>query len=110
MGGKSEMDTSDIKSCIDMSRINECKVAQCSYCADNMCHAIAITVGNSSMALCDTYINTIKSGGIKGLTGGVGACKAHTCKFNRDLECCSDEGIRVSTAGGHAHCTTFASL
>jgi hypothetical protein len=62
------------------------------------------------MALCDTYVNTIKSGGIKGLIGGVGACKAHNCKFNRDLECCSDEGIRVSTVGGHAHCTTFASL
>lgn len=104
------MDTSEIKSCTDMSRIIECKVAQCSYCADNMCRAIAITVGNSSTALCDTFINTIRSGGIKGLSGGVGACKAHTCKFNMDLECCSDEGIRVSTVGGHAHCTTFASL
>jgi len=104
------MDTSEIKSCMDMSRINECKVAQCSYNAENRCNAIAITVGNSSMALCDTYINTVRSGGIKGLIGGVGACKAQNCKFNRDLECCSDDGILISTVGGHAHCTTFASL
>ena len=104
------MDTSEIKSCVDMSRITGCEVAECSYNADNMCHAIAITVGDSSVALCDTFVNTIQKGGIKGLSGGVGACKVHNCKFNKDLECCSDSGIQIPISGGDAYCTTFASL
>ncbi len=110
MGGLSEMYTSDIKSCMDMSRINECKVALCSYNEEKRCRAIAITVGNSSKALCDTFVNTVKKGGVKGLIGGVGACKSQNCKFNRELECCSDNGIEISTVGGHPHCTTFASM
>ncbi|MBE9531891.1 MAG: DUF1540 domain-containing protein [Proteobacteria bacterium] len=93
-----------------MSSITECKVEQCSYNADNMCHAIAITVGNSSKALCDTFVNMAEMGGVKGLAGGVGACKAHNCKFNKDLECCSGSGIQVSTVGGSAYCTTFSSM
>lgn len=96
-----------IKSCADMPKIQGCDVTECSYNIDKSCHAIAITVGNAQAARCDTFYRHSK-GGIKGLTGGVGACKMDSCKFNTDLECFADQGIRVSTAGGEAVCRTFS--
>jgi hypothetical protein len=95
-----------INSCTDMSKIQACDVTECAYNIERNCHAIAITVGNTEAARCDTFYRH-KKGGVKGLTGGVGACKMSDCKFNTDLECYAD-AIKVATNGGEAVCKTFA--
>lgn len=95
-----------IKSCADMPRIQICDVTDCAYNNDKNCHAIAITVGNSQSARCDTFYRHNK-GGIKELNGGVGACKMDLCRFNTDLECFADQGIKVSYESGNAACATF---
>ena len=96
-----------IKSCTDMPRIKGCEVTECAYNIDRNCQAIAITVGNSQSARCDTFYRHSK-GGIKGLNGGVGACKVDSCKFNTDLECFADQGIKVAQKSGEATCATFS--
>src|SRR4030067_3373297 len=88
-----------IKSCADMPKIKGCEVTECAYNIEKNCHAIAITVGNSQAARCDTFYKHSK-GGIKGLNGGVGACKMDSCKFNTDLECFAAEGIKVALNSG----------
>lgn len=95
-----------INSCTDMPKVKACDVTECAYNIDRNCHTIAITVGNSQGARCDTF-HRHQKGGIKGLTGGVGACKMDDCKFNTDLECYAD-GINVATNGGEAVCKTFS--
>ncbi len=97
-----------IQSCMDMPKIQNCAVPECSYNRDSQCHAIAITVGDSSVAHCDTFSKLGRKGGIEGLTGGVGACKMIDCKYNRDLECSADSGITVSQQNGQAECISFA--
>lgn len=96
-----------IKSCADMPRIQACDVTECAYNIEKNCHAVAITVGNSQTAKCDTFYRHSK-GGIKTLIGGVGACKMESCKFNTYLECFADQGIKVSVNIGEAVCATFS--
>ncbi len=96
-----------IQSCMDMPKIKDCEVPECSYNMDSQCHAIAITVGDGSAAHCDTFFKIDRKGGIKGLIGGVGACKMANCRFNRDLGCSVDSGIVVSLQDGHAECISF---
>jgi hypothetical protein len=95
---------------MDMPKIQNCEVPECSYNRDSQCHAIAITVGDNSMAHCDTFLKLGRKGGIEGLTGGVGACKMVDCKFNRDLECSADPGIVVSHQSGRAQCISFSPM
>lgn len=99
--------TKPIKSCTDMPKIQVCDVTDCAYNIDSNCHAIAITVGNAQTARCDTFYRHSK-GGIKGINGGVGACKMDSCKFNTDLECFAEPGIKVSAKSGDAVCATFS--
>ncbi len=99
-----------IQSCMDMPKITDCKVPECSYNRDSQCHAIAITIGDNSVAHCDTFSRLGLKGGIEGLTGGVGACKMISCKFNRDLECSASSGIVVSNKNGHAECMSYLEL
>lgn len=68
---------------------------------------MAITVGDSRHAACDTFFKSKNKGGVSDITGGVGACKVESCKFNKMLEC-SATGINVSAHSGHGDCITFA--
>lgn len=88
-------------------KVIDCSVTECSYNMNKQCHAIAITVGDSDCAMCDTYYKFSQKGGARDVTGSVGACKEHNCKFNNSLEC-SAPGIHVSSHQGHADCATFA--
>lgn len=97
-----------IKSCVDMSKIQSCDMTDCSYNVENQCRTVAITVGNSRNALCDTFLGHSRKGGISSLTGGVGACKMEACRYNEDFECSADPGIKVAAKGGRAQCATFA--
>ena len=93
---------------MQMPKITECQVTQCSYNQNRQCHTMAITVGGpeDQCACCDTYFDAGQKGGIPDLTGSVGACKANSCEFNRSFEC-SAPGIQVGMHSGHADCTTF---
>lgn len=92
---------------MNMPRISRCEVTECSYNRDNQCHALAITVGDASCPMCDTFIQAGSSGGGLSVIGGVGACKTSTCKHNQSLECTADS-INVGMHSRHADCKTFA--
>ncbi len=92
---------------ISMPRILSCSVTECAYNINNECHTLAITVGDGSHASCDTYYRTQVKGGAVDQIGGVGACKADACKFNKAFEC-SAPGINVAAHSGHADCKTFS--
>jgi hypothetical protein len=47
-----------------------------------------------------------RKGGMKEVTGSVGACKIDNCAFNESLECTAD-GIHVGIHADHAECETF---
>ncbi|RJQ18089.1 MAG: DUF1540 domain-containing protein [Nitrospiraceae bacterium] len=93
---------------MSMPKISACEVADCSYNADKKCHTLAITVGDSSCAMCDTFTKASKKGGDPSTIGGVGACRSDNCRFNTSLECTAGS-ILVGLHSGHADCKTFAS-
>ena len=68
---------------------------------------MAITVGDSECAFCDTFTKASMKGGDPAVTGGVGACKASSCKYNKSLECAAGS-IHVSVHSGHADCATYS--
>jgi hypothetical protein len=88
-----------------MPKIKVCNVSDCAYNNKKICHAMAITVGDSHPT-CDTYIHGSGKAGVSEITGSVGACKVDSCKFNRSLECSAPE-IQVSVHKDHACCNTF---
>ncbi len=89
-----------------MPKIKDCDVLDCSYNKDNMCHAIAITVGDEEPS-CDTFISRNHKGGAMDMTGGVGACKTEDCMFNQSMECVA-QNISITLSGGHADCVTYS--
>jgi hypothetical protein len=90
---------------VDLPVIEECAVDACAYNRDRHCHAQAITVGNSSMALCDTFLPSSRHNRRQD-NGGVGACKAVDCQHNDDFAC-QAEAIRVGSHPKGAECETF---
>lgn len=96
-----------IESCLDIPKVSKCEATECSYNTNKGCHAVAITVGNSTSALCDTFFKRSRKGGVDAINGGVGACKMESCRHNSDLECSVDSGVKISSMGGSAVCSTF---
>jgi hypothetical protein len=91
---------------MEMPIIIDCDVSECAYNSENICHAMAITVGDSA-PLCDTFLRKDQKGGAMDVIGGVGACKVDSCKFNQSLECSAD-GIHVGRHADQARCDTFS--
>ncbi len=90
-----------------MPVINECEMTGCAYNQQRACHAMAITVGDGACPTCDTYFSPASSkGGVRDMTGGVGACKVSECQYNDAFEC-SAPGIRVAPHGTHPDCETY---
>ena len=90
-----------------MPKVTTCDMTECSYNSDQKCHALAITVGDTTCPCCDTFTDYENKGGDQSTVGGVGACRATDCKFNESLEC-SAPGIKVGHAHDHADCLTFS--
>ncbi len=90
---------------VNMSKVSECKATDCAYNIETACHAIAITVGDGSSPMCDTFFKTDMRKSVKG-TAGVGACKVSDCRHNLDFECAASS-IRVGTMGDNGACLTF---
>lgn len=90
---------------MDMTAVSSCSMSSCVYNSRAMCHTRAINVGYH--AECNTFVHASAAGGLKEVTGVIGACMAANCKFNNRLECTSS-GIDVSGHQGHADCLKFA--
>ncbi len=95
---------------MDMPKIERCRVTECCYNLDEMCHAGAITVGDAGdHPECDTYCDLASKGGDPSAIGVVGACKVSECRYNESLECTAS-GIIVGRAQDEADCLTFESV
>ncbi|PDP85441.1 DUF1540 domain-containing protein [Glycomyces fuscus] len=92
---------------MDMPVVNSCQVDACAYNTEHTCHALAITVGNSTHAQCDTFFGAREQGGDPASTGHVGACKMADCQHNVHLEC-QAPGISVGFDQKQADCLTYA--
>lgn len=85
--------------------IKKCTVNQCFYNANDLCHADAITVGDSTCARCDTFISNNQHAQ-PAPKGHVGACHEADCEYNQQLMCHAN-GIDVGMHMGHADCMTY---
>lgn len=95
-----------MKVIIDMPPVATCEVSGCVYNLNRACHAKGITVGDANGHLCDTMMQCgAHSHRLE--PGGVGACRAVDCQFNRDFEC-EAPSVSVDMAGGQAECKTYA--
>lgn len=94
---------------MNMPKVKTCEVAQCCYNNGQICHALAITVGDGITPQCDTFTTACQGkGGDSGSTAGVGACKVSICSFNKNLECAAPS-ISVGRGAQIADCLTFKS-
>ncbi len=91
---------------MNMPKVTQCDAIQCAYNVDEICHALAITIGNGSRPKCDTYCPYSMKGGDPSSTAGVGACKVLACGHNQDLEC-QAPNITVAFEAQEADCMTF---
>jgi hypothetical protein len=92
---------------MDMPKVERCRVSECCYNTDEMCHALAITVGGGGdHPACDTYCDYRVKGGDQTVIAGIGACKVSECVYNQSLECTAP-GITVGRGPDEADCLTF---
>ena len=91
---------------MQMATITECDVSECSYNSDNLCHALAVTIGGGLDHMCDTRFISEQIGGDPDSCAGVGACRSTGCLYNQSLECSAPE-VRVGHLGVEADCLTF---
>ena len=89
---------------MNMVSISKGNMPTCAYNMDGACHTLAITVGPH--AECNTYVHASSRGGFPEVTGGIGACTASSCKFNKLLECQASK-VDVAVDAKHADCQTF---
>ncbi len=92
---------------MDMPKVSNCQVENCAYNDRGMCHAMAITIGNTVHPQCDTFCKMPMKGGDIACTGAVGACKTAPCMYNVALECQASE-IQVGYVGSEPDCLTFS--
>lgn len=91
---------------MEMPMVSSCEVSECAYNMDNMCHAMAITVGDSVHPKCDTFCTSYAEEVDEDCIAGVGACKTTACTFNEGLECSADD-ICVGFNREEIDCLTF---
>lgn len=89
-----------------MPTVSQCTVEQCAYNLDNICHAKAITIGDSANPNCDTFFMAHQHSKETKRIAGVGACKVGVCEFNNDFEC-TLENIIVGFSGQKINCLNF---
>jgi hypothetical protein len=91
---------------MEMQQVKECSIVECAYNRDNICRALAITIGGSE-PLCDTFWKYTHKAGDPARLGTVGACKVVACIHNYDGECGSPGGIVIARKGTKPNCMTF---
>ncbi len=93
---------------LNLSGVAECSAGECAYNSNQSCHAIAITVGDGDLPMCDTFFTAQEHSADKG-HAGVGACKVSVCQYNRDLECSAGR-ILVGKMENRVRCMTYATM
>lgn len=91
---------------MQMPKVRQCQVTECAYNSGQMCHAMAITIGNEAHPRCDTFCRFPMKGGDVSCTGSVGACKTSSCMYNMSLECQAPD-ISVGYGEDEVDCLTF---
>jgi len=93
---------------MEMPKVTKCEVNECAYNVNNVCHAIAITIGGDTCPRCDTFCGFLMEakGGDTGCIACVGACKVSSCIYNVALECQAPE-ISVGYKEQEPECLTF---
>jgi len=89
-----------------MPKVMDCSVGDCAYNDKKACHAMAVTIGEASDPMCDTFFKSTTPGGVKDMTAGVGACKVSECRHNEHFECAAGN-IHVGFKHNHPDCLTF---
>lgn len=92
---------------MQMTRIVNCNANNCVYNKENVCHTMAINVGDDT-PICDTFMTSSSKGGFDDIVGGIGSCKVRSCRFNKALECIAS-GVNMSAVSNHVDCTTYES-
>lgn len=95
---------------MEMPKVLRCEIIDCAYNLDNVCHAMAISIGDGVRPTCNTfcqYLMEAKAGDV-GCVAQVGACKESDCVHNVCLEC-QASGIVVGQKEDHPECETFKS-
>jgi hypothetical protein len=90
---------------IKLPKITLCEMEECAYNIDKKCRAIAITIGGPEPE-CITIEKKLKEGGLDTVNGGVGACKARDCCFNRDLICIA-KAIKIEKRDNKGYCKSY---
>jgi hypothetical protein len=90
---------------LHMTRIAECSVTECAYNTGRACRAIAITVGNSDLPMCDTF-HVAREHSAEHGHAGVGACKIAACLHNRQLECHAGN-VLIGKLEARVRCITY---
>jgi hypothetical protein len=91
---------------MEMPLVNKCTAENCAFNREQTCHALAITIGDSLHAQCDTFCSTPIAGGDPDSVGHVGACKMADCRYNDHLEC-QAPGISVGYEQNIVDCLTY---
>lgn len=92
---------------MNMPKVSKCEVTECAYNDMNKCHALAITIGDGTHPMCDTFLKASRHGGDSAATAQVGACKVDACQFNEDFECAASSVQVAHHKGSCADCQTF---
>lgn len=90
---------------MEMTKIVNCNANNCVYNKDNMCHTMAVNIGDDT-PVCDTFMATNTKAGYDDIQGGVGSCKVSHCKFNSSLECTANN-ISMVSMSNHVDCATY---
>ena len=91
---------------VTLPEVSACDATGCAYNAAQRCHAPAITIGNTTLPECDTFLPD-SSHVAPRPAAGVGACKVHSCRHNIERTCAAGS-IVVGVSGDSPECSTFA--
>ncbi len=94
-----------MKMTIEMPQVRRCNVNECAYNREQACHARAITIGDSTVPMCDTFFQSSTHAMARNIAG-VGSCKVSSCSHNQDFEC-NAENINVDHSEAKILCMTF---
>lgn len=93
---------------MSVTTVNSCKVSSCVFNSDEACHALAITIDDPSPTTCGTYKARVGDdvAGATAQVANVGACKAASCKHNKNLLCTAGQ-VTVGMKGDTISCLSY---
>jgi hypothetical protein len=95
-----------MKIAMDLAPITACDATDCAYNLSEQCHAGAITVGDGTTPLCDTFFEHGTHPKDGPMHSGVGPCKVSGCRHNRALTC-GAVTVSVGESAGNVKCLSF---